>query len=108
MDFGKVEYVIECNGSGPVALRLTLVGQNDDAVLKRQGLSELRRRRIVRLASEAREQGCLLGYEDLAGLLLCSLATLKRDLAQLRRQGVEVPLRVRKKNGNENPGGTAC
>jgi hypothetical protein len=95
LEFGRVEYVLRPNGAEPVKLRLTLVGQSDDEVLRRHGLRELRLRRILRLTQEARSQGVLLGYEDLCGLLLCSLATLKRDIAELRARGQDVPLRLR-------------
>jgi hypothetical protein len=56
--------------------------------------SGLRRARLLRLASEAREQGGLLSHEDLAFRLLnCGLRTMVRDLNALRRAGVEVPTR---------------
>ncbi len=85
-------------------LRLTLIGQNDDEILSREGLTELRRNRVLRLANEAVRQGCLLSYEDLSGLLLCSLSTLKRDIAQLEGKGFSIPLRRRRKNGLQGAG----
>jgi hypothetical protein len=103
VDFGKVHYrLFEAgNGNGaPRALRLTLIGQGDEDVLRSSGLAGLRRRRILRLAEEARLQECLLSYEDLSGLLLTSLATLKRDVSMLEKEGHSVPLRGRKQNGN--------
>lgn len=98
LEFGKIEYVLDSNGEGRRKLKLTLIGHDDGDILSRRGLSELRRRRVLRLTEEARAQGSLLSYEDLAGLLLCSLSTLKRDIALLRAGGHEVPLKDRRKN----------
>jgi len=54
----------------------------------------VRRARLLRLASEAREQGGLLSHEDLGFRLLnCGLRTIVRDIQVLRRAGVEVPTR---------------
>ncbi len=47
----------------------------------------------MRLTEEAYEQGALLSHEDLACLLSSSLATIKRDVGQLRQQGLNVPTR---------------
>ena len=105
MDFGKIEYILfEARNPGGEArkLRLTLVGQGDESALKEGGLAGLRKRRIVRLTHEAKRQGSLLSYEDLAGLLLTSLATLKRDIRHLEDMGHFVPVRGRKINGNGN------
>lgn len=107
MDFGKVRYAFleHPNGNGLKRLHLTLIGQGDAEALKEQGIAGLRRKRILRLASEAQRQGCLLGYEDLSSLLLTSLATLKRDVNSLEKSGHSIPLRGRRKNGNGgNPG----
>jgi DeoR/GlpR family transcriptional regulator of sugar metabolism len=80
-------------------------GQGDEDVLRVEGIASLRRRRIVRLTEEARQQGVLLGYEDLAGLLLVSMATLKRDVSYIENGGYTVFLRGRRKNGiAESPG----
>lgn len=102
MDFGKVRYIFfdHPNGNGLKRLRLTLIGQGDAETLRAEGIAGLRRKRIIRLASEAKGQGSLLGYEDLSSLLLTSLATLKRDVTQIEKGGSAVPLRGRRKNGN--------
>jgi hypothetical protein len=78
-----------------VTVCLTLdAGQDDFEVRVRRGVIGLRRARLLRLASEAREQGGLLSHEDLAFRLLnCGLRTTVRDLNALRRAGVEVPTR---------------
>lgn len=97
MEFGKIEYICRENGSGAVTLRLTLIGQKDDEILRRSGIAALRQKRIVRLAQEAEQQGCLLSYDDLQVLLLTSLSTVKRDVSQLETKGLRVPLKSRKK-----------
>ncbi|MHC4316671.1 MAG: DUF1670 domain-containing protein [Planctomycetota bacterium] len=65
----------------------------DDLVALGQGLAKLRRSKIERLTHEAQEQGALLTQEDLARLLCSSRSTIKRDIAQLRASGVDVPTR---------------
>lgn len=78
-----------------VTVRLTLDASQDDFEVRvRRGVVGLRRARLLRLASEAREQGGLLSHEDLAFRLLnCGLRTIVRDIQVLRRGGVEVPTR---------------
>jgi hypothetical protein len=77
-----------------VTVLLTLDAQDDLAVRTRDGVHGLRRSRILRLATEARDQDGLLSYEDLAYRLLnCGLRTLVRDIAVLRRKGIQVPTR---------------
>jgi DNA-binding Lrp family transcriptional regulator len=49
--------------------------------------------KIQRLTREAQEQGALLTQEDLARLLCASRSTIKRDIAQLREEGIDVPTR---------------
>ncbi|MDD5435160.1 MAG: DUF1670 domain-containing protein [Nitrospira sp.] len=102
MDFGKLKYhvVIKSGNEGLVAktLRLTLIDSRDEAVLSSQGLSELRKKRIMRLTTEAQEQGLLLSYEDLNALLLSSVSTLKRDINILEKKGYSIPLKGRRKN----------
>lgn len=100
MEYGKIEYAADGDGQ---KLKLTLIGQSDDSVLERFGISELRRRRALRLASEASEQGILLSYGDLSSLLLCSLATLKRDIAFLEKRGIKMPLKGRRKGVKKGP-----
>jgi biotin operon repressor len=75
-----------------VAVKLSLHTPDDLVALKR-GVAALRQARIMRLTEEAYEQGALLSHEDLACLLSSSLATIKRDVGQLRQQGLNVPTR---------------
>jgi hypothetical protein len=77
-----------------VTVLLTLDTKDDATLCARQGVTGLRRSRILRLATEARDQGGLLRYEDLAYRLLnCGVRTIVRDVAALRRRGLEVPTR---------------
>ena len=74
------------------AIILTLESPDDLEALRR-GVGALRRSKIQRLTEEAQEQGALLTQEDLARLLCASRSTIKRDIAELRSQGVAVPTR---------------
>ncbi len=99
MEFGKLEYSVNHNGHGPKKIKLTLVGQGDEDILRKEGIAALRRKRIRRLTEEADSQGVLLCYEDLADLLLVSMATLKRDVTLMERKGDTVRIKGRRKNG---------
>jgi len=77
-----------------VTVLLTLDAKEDSTLRTREGVTGLRRTRILRLASEARDQGGLLSYEDFAYRLLnCGIRTIVRDIAALRQRGLEVPTR---------------
>jgi hypothetical protein len=69
------------------------VHRPDDLVALRRGVAALRQVRLQRMSEEAYEQGGLLSHEDLACLLSSSLATIKRDVGELRAQGLQVPTR---------------
>jgi hypothetical protein len=75
-----------------VAITLT-VDSEDDLEAMQQGMGALRRGKILRLTREAQEQGALLTQEDLARLLCTSRSTIKRDIACLREEGLDVPTR---------------
>ena len=68
-----------------VSALLTLdAGQEDYQVRLAHGVEGLRRRRILRVTAEAREQGGLLSYEDLAFRLFnCGVRTIVRDVQEL-------------------------
>ncbi len=70
----------------------------DDLEALRQGVAFLRRSRIQRLTREAQEQDALLTQEDLARLLCTSRSTIKRDVAHLRSEGLDVPTRGQMKD----------
>jgi Protein of unknown function (DUF1670) len=76
-------------------VELTLdAGQEDYQVRLAYGVEGLRRSRILRVTAEAREQGGLLSYEDLAFRLFnCGIRTIVRDVQALRRRQIEVPSR---------------
>jgi Protein of unknown function (DUF1670) len=78
-----------------VTVRLTLdAGQEDFKVRMAHGVEGLRRSRILRMTAEARDQGGLLSYEDLAYRLFnCGVRTIVRDVQDLRRREIEVPSR---------------
>jgi len=78
-----------------VSVLLTLdAGQEDFQVRLAHGVEGLRRRRILRVTAEAREQGGLLSYEGLAFRLFnCGVRTIVRDVQALRRREIEVPTR---------------
>ena len=55
--------------------------------------ADRRRQRLLRLLRQASEQGAAPTVDDLARGLEASVATVKRDLAELRRQGLAVKTR---------------
>ncbi len=78
-----------------VSVTLTLdAGREDMEVRQRDGIAGVRHARLLRLAVEARDQGGLLSYEDLAYRLLnCAVRTIIRDARALRGRDLEVPTR---------------
>ena len=80
-----------------VPVNLTL-DSPDDLQALRHGVAALRRSKIQRLTREAQGQGALLTQEDLARLLCASRSTIKRDIAYLRSEGVDVPTRGQMKD----------
>ena len=81
--------VASCNRI-PIALTIDCA---DDLAALRHGMAALRRSKIQRLTREAQDQGALLTQEDLARLLCTSRSTIKRDIAHLRAENVDVPTR---------------
>jgi len=78
-----------------ISVLLTLdAGKEDQEIRWRQGVEGLRRARVLRMSTQAYEQGGLLSYEDLAYRLLnCGTRTVVRDAAAFRKQGIQVPTR---------------
>ena len=76
-----------------VPIHLTFHDRTDIRVLSEEGTSALRRRKVIRMANEALDQGGLLTQEDLAVLLCSSRRTIRRDIKELKVQGIEVPTR---------------
>lgn len=68
--------------------------REDQQVLGQYGRSAKRAQQILRMCSEAQDQGALLSQEDLATLLDCDIRTIRRDIKQLQeRQHILVPTR---------------
>jgi hypothetical protein len=76
-----------------VPVKLTISQPDDADILKSQGISGLRKHKLLRLANEAYDQGGLLVQEDLALLLTTSTRTIQRDMKELRQQEIEIPTR---------------
>jgi hypothetical protein len=76
-----------------VSVTLTVSEPGDADILKSQGISGLRKHKLLRLANEAYDQGGLLIQEDLALLLTTSTRTIQRDMREMREQGIEIPTR---------------
>jgi uncharacterized protein YerC len=76
-----------------VPVHLTFHDRNDMQVLSEKGTSGLRKHKILRMASEALDQDGLLTQEDLAVLLCSSRRTIRRDIKELKQQGIDVPTR---------------
>ena len=71
-----------------VTLTLKLMDINSDfEVLANYGLAGLRRHRLERITRQAYDQNALLSYEDVSMILTTSPATIKRDVALLKKQG---------------------
>jgi biotin operon repressor len=80
-----------------VTVVLTLLDKHDALELSsktNQGRSiEMRQRRLMRMASEAKDQGGLLSQEDLSELLMCDVRTIRRDVQALKKKGIVIPTR---------------
>ncbi len=94
---GQVRIILSKRGTRHAAalretpsLEVTLTvddGTEDCQVLRQYGSQALRRVRILRLLDEAVEQGAAATQEDLARVLNTSSRTIKRDFAELEKQG---------------------
>jgi hypothetical protein len=94
-------------GCKRVAVNLTVDGADDLEAL-RHGIAALRRSKIQRMTREAQEQDALLTQEDLARLLCTSRSTIKRDIAKLRAEGMDVPTRGQIKDIGKGVSHKAC
>jgi biotin operon repressor len=78
---------------------LTHIQQKEDTEVRRvYGRSAKRQQQINRMAVEAQEQKALLTQEDLAEVLDTDVRTIRRDIQQLRQQGISVPTRGQQKD----------
>lgn len=74
-------------------------GQEDQEIRFRDGVSALRRARILRITEEALDQGIHLTQEDLAyNIFGCGLRTIRRDIKALRDKQLFVPTRGQQKD----------
>jgi hypothetical protein len=72
-------------------------GKDDDYIRATQGVEGLRRAIILRITSQAYEQGVLLTHEDIAHHILhCGRRTINRDIAHFKKQNIFVPTRGQK------------
>jgi len=82
-----------------VTVLLTLFDKEDEENLApRNRSTEIRRRRLLRITEEAKEQGGLLSQEDLKKVLMCDVRTIRRDIADLRISGIVVATRGQQKD----------
>ncbi len=72
-------------------------GQEDDETRRRHGVIGLRRYKLLRIATEAHDQGIDLTQEGLARILGAGLKTIKRDIAYFRKHGIYLPTRGQQK-----------
>lgn len=78
---------------------LTHLAPKEDAEVRRKfGPTAKRKQQIQRMSDEARQQGALLTQEDLAEILDTDVRTIRRDIQQLREQGLLVPTRGQQKD----------
>lgn len=71
--------------------------EEDGAVKKEYGLSAKRQQQILRITSDAMDQGCLLTQQDLATILDCDEKTIRNDIRALQKRGdILVPTRGNK------------
>ncbi len=80
---------------------LTLFHDEDKVGLpssNKQGSICKRQRRIMRITSEAKEQGGLLSQEDLAEILMCDVRTIRRDIKALEVLDIHTPTRGQQKD----------
>ena len=65
-------------------------GIEDIEVLKKYGRVGLRQVRIQRITEEAIEQEGILSQEDISKYLYCDVRTVRRDIQQIKENGIEV------------------
>lgn len=86
---------VQLSESPMVNVTLTMdSGEEDLKIRKEQGVTGLRRHQLQRICEETFQQGGLLTVEDLANRIFnCGERTITRDLAALRKEDIEIPLR---------------
>lgn len=108
---GQIKYHCIAAEEGPgkplkackmLSVVLTLFDERDkgdfSATNNKDRSIELRRRRLVRISEEAKEQGGYLTQEDLSELLMCDVRTIRRDIKNLKCVGIILPTRGQQKD----------
>ncbi len=108
---GQIKYHCIAAEEGPgkplkdckmLSVVLTLFDERDkgdfSALNNKDRSIELRRRRLVRISEEAKEQGGYLTQEDLSELLMCDVRTIRRDTKDLKDVGIILPTRGQQKD----------
>lgn len=108
---GQIKYLCIAAEEGPgkplkdcktVPVTLTLFDDRDkgdfSSINNKDRSLELRRRRLVRISEEAKEQYGYLTQEDLSELLMCDIRTIRRDIATLKQIGIILPTRGQQKD----------
>lgn len=101
---GKVKFIVLSAEASPsvklkdakkISVILTINNDEEDLPVKKAGGTvALRRYRLQRITNEAFMQGGLLTIEDIANrIFCCGERTIVRDLQNLRKQGILIPLR---------------
>ncbi len=110
LSVGQMKYSCVSTSEGPgkplrecsmATVLLTLVDAEDRQELPSDGKQasvHRRRRKVMRLTEEAREQSGLLTQEDLAAILDTDVRTIRRDICALRENGIVVATRGQQKD----------
>jgi len=110
LSVGQMKYSCVSTSEGPgkplrecsmATVLLTLVDAEDRQELPSDGKQasvHRRRRKVMRLTEEAREQSGLLTQEDLAAILDTDVRTIRRDVCALREDGIVVATRGQQKD----------
>jgi len=76
-----------------VSVLLTVRAARDLTVKEKHGDGAMRRMQLLRMAEEAYDQGGLLTEEDISRLLGVSSRTVRRDVAEIMKENIQVLLR---------------
>ena len=101
---GKAKFIVISVEDSPVkklkeatkiSVTLTINDDKEDLAIKeKKGVVALRQHRLSRICNEAFMQGGLLTVEDIANrIFCCGERTIVRDLKELRKQNIFLPLR---------------
>lgn len=75
-------------------VRLTIDNTLEDAEVQKEfGRTGLRQLRLQRISEEAIDQQGVLSQEDIGKYLSCSVRTVKRDIAEIKKRGIDVVTR---------------